>query len=111
MKKLEKEHFKKKTEKYCCLGGCEETRFFVKMAFFRKIGKHYLCSEGTKNAQFRCNYLFLENGPFLVPIQSHQTQKNRGFSRHRGKPKMALLVAKVPFWEGASKGGFTICDT
>ena len=21
------------------------------------------------------------------------------------KPKMALLVAKVPFWEGASKGG------
>ena len=24
---------------------------------------------------------------------------------------MALLVAKVPFWEGASKGGFTICDT
>ena len=24
---------------------------------------------------------------------------------------MALLVSKVPFWEGASKGGFTICDT
>ena len=24
---------------------------------------------------------------------------------------MALLVAKVPFWEGASKGGFTICGT
>ena len=24
---------------------------------------------------------------------------------------MALLVAKAPFWEGASKGGFTICDT
>ena len=23
---------------------------------------------------------------------------------------MALLVAKVPFWERASKGGFTICD-
>ena len=30
--------------------------------------------------------------------------KNRGFSRHRGKPKMALLVAKLPFWEGAPKG-------
>ena len=24
---------------------------------------------------------------------------------------MALLVLKVPFWERASKGGFTICDT
>ena len=24
---------------------------------------------------------------------------------------MALLVAPLPFWEGASKGGFTICDT
>ena len=24
---------------------------------------------------------------------------------------MALLVSKVPFWERASKGGFTICET
>ena len=24
---------------------------------------------------------------------------------------MALLVSKVPFWEGASKGVLTICDT
>ena len=24
---------------------------------------------------------------------------------------MPLLVSKVPFWEGASKGGFTICHT
>ena len=36
---------------------------------------------------------------------------NRGFSMHTGKPQMALLVAKVPFWEGASKGVLTTCDT
>ena len=24
---------------------------------------------------------------------------------------MALFVSEVPFWEGASRGGFTICDT
>ena len=85
--------------------------FFLKMASFRKIGKHYLCSEGKQKTHFRCNYLFWENGPFLWPFQVTKHYKNRGFSRHRGKPKMALLVAKVPFWEGASKGGFTICDT
>ena len=47
--------------------------FFVKWHFLRKIGKHCLCSEGKKSAHFRCNYLFLEYGPFFVPIQSHQT--------------------------------------
>ena len=53
---------------------------------YYKIGKHNLCSEG-------------------------KTIQNRGFSRHRGRYKMALLVAKVPFSEGASKGTVTICDT
>ena len=57
-----------------------------------------------KNAHFRCNYLFLENGPFLCPFQVTKHYNNRGFSRHRGKPKMALLVVKVPLWEGAWKG-------
>ena len=80
------------------------------MSFLRKIGKHYLCSEGQKSAHFRCNYLFWENGPFLVPIQSHQTLKNRGFSRHGGKPQMALLVASA-ILGFPSKRGFTICDT
>ena len=78
--------------------------FFCKMSFFRKIGKHYLCSDSKKKAHFCCNYLFLGYGPFLRPFQVTKHYKNRGFSRHRGKPKMALLVAEVPFWEGASKG-------
>ena len=58
----------------------------------------------SKNAHFRCNYLFLDNGPLLWPFQVTKHYKNWGFSRHRGKPRMALLVAKVPFWEGAPKG-------
>ena len=41
---------------------------------------------------------------FCCPFKVTKDYKNWGFSRHRGKPKMALLVAKVPFWEGASKG-------
>ena len=46
---------------------------FVKMSFLRKIGKHDLCSDGKNNAHFRCNYLFLENGPFFVAIPSDKT--------------------------------------
>ena len=46
--------------------------FFCKNFIFRKIGKHYLCSDGKK-AHFRCNYLFLENGPFFVAIPSDKT--------------------------------------
>ena len=58
-----------------------------------------------KSAHFRCNYLFWENGPFFgahSKVTKHY--KNRGFSRHGGKPKMALLVAKVPFWVFLRKG-------
>ena len=43
---------------------------------------------------------------FWWPFQVTKHNKNRGFSRYRGKPKMALLVAKVPFWKGAPKGVF-----
>ena len=64
--------------------------------------------EVKKGAHFRCNCLFLESGPFLRPFKVTKHYKNRGFSRHNGKPKMALLVAKVPFWEGASKGVLSV---
>ena len=87
--------------------------FFGKMSFFRKIGQHYLCSEGhKKSAHFRCNYLFWENGPFFVcPFKVTKHYKNRGFSRHGGKPKMALLVAKVPFWVFPRKGVYYLWYT
>ena len=77
---------------------------------FRKIGKHYQCLEGKKCAcsltlsvcgkwYFLCNH---------CKITKHH--KKRGFSMHGGKPKMAILATTMPFWEGASKGGFTISD-
>ena len=40
----------------------------------------------------------------LWPYKITKHNKNRGFDGQKGKPKMALLVSKVPFWEGASKG-------
>ena len=75
---------------------------FLLNGVLKKIGKHYLCSEGKKNAHFRWHHLFLENVSFLWLYQITKHYKNRGFSKHKGKPKMALLVAKVPLWEGAS---------
>ena len=62
-----------------------------------KTGKHCLCLEGKEKTQ-----------RFFASICFHKITKeckNRGFSRHRGKPKMAFLVSKMPFWKGASRGG------
>ena len=75
----------------------------LKWHLLEKIGKHYLCSEEKKRA-FPLQRSVFGKWSFFVPIQSHQTLQNQGFSRHREKPQMALLVAKVPFWEGALKG-------
>ena len=47
----------------------------------------------------------------VVTIQITRHYKIGASTRTGEKPKMALLVAKVPLWEGASKGVFTICDT
>ena len=42
--------------------------------------------------------------------KSPNTTKNRVSAGTRDNPQWHFL-AKVPFWEGASKRGFTICDT
>ena len=86
--------------------------FFVKLSFFRKIGKHYLCSEGKKRTRiFVATICFWKMVLFLWPFQVMKHYK-KGVSASTGaKPKMALLVAKVPFWEGGLERGFTICDT
>ena len=42
---------------------------------------------------------------FLCPYKVTKHCKNRGFSRHRRKPQMALLVAKCHFGKGPRKGG------
>ena len=97
---MEKENFKKSPEKQCFGCVCEEDwSFFVKMSFFRRTGKHYLCSEGKKRCAFLLQLsVFGKRYFFGARSKSPNTRKNRGFSGHRGKPKMVLLVAKVPFW-------------
>ena len=98
--------FQKKPRKIVFLGGYEEKWcFFVKLSFFRKIGKHYLCLEGKKRCAFSLQLsVFGKCHFFWCPFKVTKHYKNRGFSRHRGKPKMALLVAKVPFWVCTRKG-------
>ena len=105
MKKWKKKISKKTQKNSVFWVVVKKNVFFVKLSFFRKIGKHYLCSEGRKSAHFRCNYLFLENVTFFwCPLKVTKHYKNRDFSGHRGKPKMALLVAKVLFWFSIEKG-------
>ena len=79
--------------------------FFVRMSFLGKIGKHYLCSEGKKRCAFSLQLSVLGKWSFFwCPFKVAKHYKNRGFSRHRGKPKIALLVAKVPFGVFTRKG-------
>ena len=63
--KTEKLSFKK--QKIVFLGGCEHT-FFCKNNTSKKIGKHYLCSEGKKRSSSLTLSVFLENGTFFVTI-------------------------------------------
>ena len=103
--KHEKGKFQKRNQRNSVYWVVVKKRFFVKMAFVRTIGKHYLCSEGKEKRIFIATICFGKMVLLsLCPFKVTNHYKNRGFSRHRGKPKMALLVAKVPFWEGASKG-------
>ena len=79
--------------------------FFLQRWHFLRIGEHYLCLEAEKKPRiFVATICFWKMVLSWCPFKVTKHYKNRGFSRHMGKPKMALLVAKVPFWEGASKG-------
>ena len=71
---MEKEKIQKKNRKIVFLGGCEENCFFfVKMSFFRKIGKHYLCSEGKKKRAFSLQLSVFGKWSFFVAIPSDKT--------------------------------------
>ena len=102
--------FKKKLRKIVLLGGREP--FFCKNGILRKLA-NTTCVRKEKRAfsstisVFGQWYFFCES---QWPYKITEHYKNRGFGRHRGKPQMALLVSKVAFCEGASKGGFTICN-
>ena len=99
MKKMEKENFKKAHKNSVFWVFVKKTGLFCKNVIFREIGKHYLCSEGQKKVRiFVATICFWKMVLFWCPFKVTKHYKNRSFSRHRGKPKMALLVAKVPFW-------------
>ena len=77
------------------------------MSFFRKIGKHYLCSlpRSTKSAHFRCNYLFLENGPFFGAHSKSPNTTKIGVSAGTGEnPKWHFWLQKCHFGFSLEKG-------
>ena len=64
-------------------------------------------SEGKKSARFHCNYLFWENGPFLVPIQWHSQSPNTtkiGLQQAQGKTQNGTFGCKSAILGRASKG-------
>ena len=76
------------------------------------MDKHYLCSEGNKNATFRWHYLFLGEWYFFVTILNHQTLQKTGVSAGtRKNPEWHFWLQKCHFGKGPRKGFFTICDT
>ena len=76
-----------KHRKIVFLGGCEQKRSWgvKKLAFFRNIGKHYLCSEGKKPRIFVDSICFGKMVLFLVTIQNHQTLQKYGVSAGTGE--------------------------
>ena len=102
--KMEKENFKS-AQQIVFFGGCEEKwSFLLKWHFLEKLANTICVRKVKEERIFVATICFWKMVLFWCPYKVTKHYKNRGFSRHRGKPKMALLVAKVPFWEGASKG-------
>ena len=99
-------NFQKKPRKIVFFGWLwRKMFFFVNCHFFWKIGKHYLCSEGKKRCAFSLQLsVFGKCHFFWCPFKVTKHYKNRGFSRHRGKPKMALLLQKCHFGFALEKG-------
>ena len=103
--KMEKENFKKAQEN-CILWVVVKKNGLCKNVIFWKIGKHYLCSEGKKRAFSLQLSVFGKWSFFLWPFQVTKHSKNRGFSRHRGKPKRDLWLQKCHFGKGPRKGSY-----
>ena len=66
-----KGNFKKKQKNSVFWVVVKKMVFFVKMSFFRKIGKHYLCSEGVKKKRaFSLQLSVFGKRSFFVAIPS-----------------------------------------
>ena len=97
-------HGKRKLQKKTCWGGCEQRKCYVQKWHFLKNWQTLMVFGRYKKCAFSLQLSVFGNGPFLCPFKVTKHYKHRGFSRHRGKPKMALLASKMPFWERASRG-------
>ena len=66
---------------------------FVKMSFFRKIGKHYLCSDGKKERSFSLQQsVFGKWSFFLRPFQVTQNTIKIGASADTGKTQNGIFL-------------------
>ena len=109
MKQIEKENSHRLPEKLC-FWVVVKNSFFAKLSFL-KNGQTLICVRKVKKRRaFSLQLSVFGKWHFLYLSQITKHYK-KGFSRHRGKPKMALFVSKVSFWVFPSKAGFTICDT
>ena len=92
-----------KPRKIVFLGGCEE--FLIKMIFLEKQG-NTICVQKVQKTRVSLQLSVFGKWHFCCNHSKspNTTNTNRGFSGHKEKPKMAFLVAKAPFGEGASKG-------
>ena len=80
--------------------------FFVKMSFFRQIGKHYLCSNGKKQTRiFVATICFWKMVLFCCGHSKWQNTIKIGVSAGTGEnPKWHFWLQKCHFGKGPRKG-------
>ena len=114
-KNMDKENFKKKPRKTMFFGWLWRKKvFFVKMAILEKPAKTICAQKAQKTRIFVATICFWKMVLFLCTFKITKHYKNRGFGRHKGKPKMAqngTFGCKSAMLGRGLKGGFTICDT
>ena len=87
-----------------------KTFLLTKMAFFEKSAST-ICVREVKRHAFSLTLSVFGKWYFLWPYRITKHYEHRGCSRHRENPKWYFWLQNLPFWEGPSKGVFTICDT
>ena len=85
---------------------CEKSKKWI---FSKNCLTLFVSGRETKNAHFRCNYLFWPKF-FFGPKQckAENTIKNRGFSGYCKKTKMTPFLGKRCFFDMVEKVGFLL---
>ena len=79
--------------------------FSVPMSFFRKIGKHYLCSEGQKRCAFSLQLSVLGKWSFFGAHSKSLNTTKIGVSAGKGEnPKWQFWLQKCHFGFSLEKG-------